>query len=174
MSFDASFVLVTWMAIALLTLGIIGCIRNLRLLSETIETRLQSPARLKAGDRVRVPAHLQAAVGATSFTALLFLQAECPSCLTALETLKKAVERYPQTELAVLWKGDPHPGFADVGVPHAVDAFRAMNVGLTPFFVVLRDDTVILSSRVGSRDDLDGVQDVLAQYNSDTMTPELS
>lgn len=161
MTFEASFIIVTWVIIALLTLGLMGCIRMIRQLSDSIDTRLQSPLRLEAGHRVRLPSQFSKAADQNEYSALLFVQAECTFCLKALDYLTSVVHDLPTTHLLVFWRGDRHPRFADVGMPHAGDAFHTLHISLTPFFVLLKDDVVLISSRVGSTETLDKVRDGL-------------
>lgn len=165
MSFESSFMTLTWAAILLLTLGLVGCLRNIRMLSHDIDARLQSPVRVKAGDKVLLPPSVELDDSFRN-VALLFLQAQCRSCITALEAFTTLFEGMQEMYLMPLWKGDPHPDYADVGTPHAGEAFRALNVGLTPYIVLLDGDTVVLSSRVGSSTDINRVGELLLHHKA--------
>lgn len=170
MTFTAAFVITTWIALLLLTLGVVGCLRNIKLLAEAIDARLQSPVRVTAGDRVSLPAVYDRPPG-TAFSALLFVQAECGSCLLALERLREALTGRSDIDLLVLWKGDRHPKYAQVGIPHATDAFRSLNVGLTPYFVLLSDDKVVMASRAGSSEHLERIESALRGPKSEAGGP---
>ena len=159
MNFESAFITLTWFAIVLLTLGVIGCLRNIQLLSKSIEDRLQSPARLKPGDTVQVPQQLKDHLADDEHTLMLFVQAECSSCLAAIREVLPAMPPDAK-DVIVLWKGDRHPDYATLGLPFSHEAFRKLNIGVTPFAVVLRDSRVVLSSSLGSITSINRVLEV--------------
>lgn len=163
---SSSFMILTWIAIALLTLGLIGCLRNLQLLSKSIEDRLQSPARPKPGDTVRLPPQLASEIENGRDVLLLFVQAECSSCLRALNAILEPVSATRAT-LMVLWKGDRHPDYATVGMPFSTEAFSALNVALTPFGLLVHDSKIIVSSTLGSADSVEKLLKIVDQRDVD-------
>lgn len=168
MPFSLSFVIITWIAIALLTLGLVGCIRYVKLLDANIDERLQSPARLKPGDTVYLPQELSDRVSPAKLTVLLFVQAGCSTCLAALERIQQVAGDLDHMTLLALWKGDAHPKFEGVGVPNSTDAFQALHVAVTPFLVFLHNNEVVMSAALGSKQALAQVEGIIASYNPAT------
>lgn len=152
MSPETSFAVLTWLVLALLTAGLVGCLRALSALRASIEDRMGTPRRLAVGDTVRLPAGL-AASRTERLCAMLFVRAGCRSCEAALERFSPHLSGSPGRELLVLWQGDPDPRWP--GVPQAQDAFEALSVGVVPFFALLDGDRVIARGGLGSRELLD-------------------
>ncbi|WP_114592046.1 hypothetical protein [Euzebya pacifica] len=165
MSPETSFAVLTWMAIAVLTAGLVGCLRALSALRASVEDRMGTPRRLAVGDTIRLPAGLLS-TRTERRCALLFVRAGCRSCETALERLTPCMDEMPDAELLVLWQGEPDPRWP--GVPQAAEAFEALNVGVVPFFALLEGNRVIARGGLGSRELLDRAVDDLKDLTTPT------
>ena len=147
MSFQTSALIVTWIALVLLSFVVAGLVRQVHALSSGGAAR-QGPAGLRAGD---------AAVGLDVLgvegpAVLLFLRATCSTCVEVLDAATAEVGgRMP---VAAVYEGrapDVPPGVVAVGEQGRL--FSAYGALATPFAVLVGPDgRIAAATPVGSRD----------------------
>jgi len=126
---DAVLVVLT-VLVVLLTIGLAGCVRALRLIGERVEGRSGLPA-LQVGDAISVPSWLNPRPD--SYTVLLFLSHDCGACIRASRAVQELVDGRGNFRGIELWKqtAGKHPdsnGHHDEStvqvVEHAYEAFQ--------------------------------------------------
>lgn len=153
---ETSFLIITWVVIALLALGLAGCLRAIRTLSLRLDDAYQSPRRLQVGDALAVPPSVAAAAGAARHVALLFATASCAACTTAVDALQPVTADLDEVALQVLWGEEPPAGYEGVGLAHQREVFQTLRVPVTPLLVVVdtTTSTVVARGLLGSPDEL--------------------
>ena len=151
MSFLASALIVTWVAILLLALVVSGLVRQVHGLT----SGAAGSAVLGPRPGTRAPEYRRLAAGATGTLVLLFLAEDCRSCAEVLdETARLATGT---AEAGVLPRAlyrtvpDPPPAAPFPVLTEAARLFDAYDVPVTPFAVVVdADGRVRRSVPVGS------------------------
>lgn len=160
---ETSFLIITWVVIALLALGLAGCLRAIRTLSIRLDDAHQSPRRLQVGDALSVPPTVTDVAGGARHLGLLFATASCATCRTAVDALRPVVDDLAGVALQVLWGEESPPGYEDVGLAHQREVFQALRVPVTPLLVVVDTATSTVAARglLGSPDELRRAEEVL-------------
>ncbi len=151
MSFGASAMVLTWLAILFLALAVAGLIRQVRILARSLPE-----------SRISFHAARGAEFAARSARLVLFLDTECRTC-DALEPDLKELIQLPQPEIVLAFKGSAvwpwltesttgnGHGTNPVIVPEARVLFEKFHVRLLPYLVALdRDDRVLAAQPIGS------------------------
>lgn len=173
MSFNTSLVVLTWLMLIVLTLGLAGCLRAIRLIRQDMDERFGLPRRVQIGDTVTVPAQVQDLVDAPA-AALLFVDASCSSCLRSVQALTEIEAKVDDKfALVVLWRDGASPtATTHRGLAYQQAAFDRMNVGLVPFLVVLEGSVVVFRGGVGGERSLQEASSFLAAMRSPGLQAE--
>jgi hypothetical protein len=159
MGIEAAAILLSWIAIAILTAAVAACVRALRFQEARVLQLLAQPRRLTPGDRLTLPRSLAGGIPQAGSVLLLFGTAECGSCREALRDLAArhgADPSLPRLVAAFRGAAPPDvPGLPVTVVDHQAQAFEELHLGLLPFAVLLRDDEVIAAGAVGSEQSID-------------------
>ena len=83
--------LLSWVALTILTVGVIGLARAVNMLHSRIAEGVVGPRRLTAGDTVQLPSGLRESLTQDAVL-ILFVTAGCQSCVQAVKELKRYVE----------------------------------------------------------------------------------
>lgn len=150
MSVEASALLLTWIAIALLAFGMSGLLRQIRALQGA-----QAFRRVTVGPRVGSTAPALEGVNPDWHAAIfLFVDAHCSSCGTALEELNEMAAANRGLAFLAVFKGASN-GFRERGGVRILegqdDAHTRFRIPLTPFAVaVTANGTIADAAAVGS------------------------
>lgn len=160
---ETSFLIITWAVIALLALGLAGCLRAIRTLSIRLDDAHRSPRRLEVGDALSVPPTVTDGAGGARHLGLLFATASCVTCRTAVDALHPVAAALDGVVLQVLWGEEPPAGYEDVGLAHQREVFHALRVPVTPLLVVVDTTTSTVAARglLGSPEELRRAEQVL-------------
>lgn len=144
MSFQTSALIVTWVALVLLSFVVAGLVRQVHALSSGGAAR-QAPAGLRAGDAA-VGLDL---LGVAGPAVLLFLRSTCSTCVEVLEAAAGGAGRMP---VAAVYEGrvpEVPPGVVAVGEQSRL--FSAYGALATPFAVLVGPDgRITAATPVGS------------------------
>lgn len=168
MSFIESALALSWIAIALLALGMAGLLRQLRELSE----RVQNPGMMPERFEQRVVEELaRLNLRVSEHSVVLFADAECVSCKEVIPQFEKMAAAVPEWNFVLMFAADAS-GSTDRSPVHVVRdasaAFARLRIPLTPF-VVLTDEVgeIVQASPVGSTELLDDFMAVAKERFAD-------
>lgn len=155
MSFQATALTLSWVAIALLALGMSGLVRQVRLLSDRpVESPTAPGSSLVGGVAPRIAAQERSW---SRPTILLFVTSDCDVCEARLADLEKAaIGHDDELGFAAVYQGQPSDRLdvtSDLVEIYAGDdaAFDDYQIPITPYGVVVGTDGVVREARrVGS------------------------
>ncbi|MGH9890786.1 MAG: hypothetical protein ACREA0_02125 [bacterium] len=149
MSFEATTILLAWIAIALLAFGMSGLLRQIRLLASA-----QALRRVIVGPALGLPAPtLDEGISWQRPTVLLFVDSDCSACSRALTEFAAIAGSEVDLDLMAVFRGSAN-GNRALGVNVLEDrgqAFADFRIPLTPFAVAVTGmGTIADASGVGS------------------------
>lgn len=142
-----SLLVLTWIALALLALGLVGLSRAVNLLAKRLAEGVVSPRRITEGDRLALP---DLGVPEQGVGLLAFVTKECASCHRAVDVFQAYARINSGVILTVLWRGDAPSPFVGSGPVQQGTLFDELHVGFTPFAVLTVDGIVVETAAVGS------------------------
>lgn len=154
MSFETSALLLSWVAIAILSFAVSGLIRQVRYLSAG--SQAPTPRRLGPPTGAEL-SKLVPQLGLHADDALLvFADADCEMCEALIDELK-SIRRSPGGRVHVLYRdaATKSNGNADLDIRgQQIKAFEALSIPVTPFGVVIKSGKVDVATPLGSVEQL--------------------
>jgi len=149
-SFEASALILTWAAIALLALAMSGLLRQIRTLAASV-----APGTAQLGPTIGLPAPQLDGLGAgwSKTAILIFLDADCRTCKQLLPRLSALADiDGEQLAFVAVFRGEPVAESSNIEViSNQHEAFRRFRVPVTPFGVAVGPSGITVASRpIGS------------------------
>ena len=172
MSVTAAALILAWVVIAVLTLALAAVVRVVRLQESRLQQLISEPRRLLPGDDLKLPTALRDAIGDHDVVLLLFVKAECRTCLKAISTVVHWSAGQERTvPFVVLWQGRARPiAPPTISLDEQQRVFDELRIGLMPFAVLLNGPTVVASGAVGSTPAVYDLLDAAAAVAADRLS----